>query len=131
MNDSFGRVFALLFGLAAGAFMGWIIGRTLGATAWAVACGAAAGVALMASIDSLRAARLMQWLRGSQTQPAPRDTGFWGETGYRVEKALRGREQEAASERERLREALEPVQCAALVETVRGAGYRLVASPKR
>ncbi len=31
----------------------------------------------------------------------------------------------------RLREALEPVQSAPLVETVRGAGYRLVASPGR
>jgi two-component system phosphate regulon response regulator PhoB len=31
----------------------------------------------------------------------------------------------------RLREALEPVQCSALVETVRGAGYRLVAAPDR
>jgi two-component system phosphate regulon response regulator PhoB len=31
----------------------------------------------------------------------------------------------------RLREALEPLRCAALVETVRGAGYRLVASPQR
>jgi two-component system, OmpR family, phosphate regulon response regulator PhoB len=31
----------------------------------------------------------------------------------------------------RLREALDPVQCAPLVETVRGAGYRLVALPGR
>jgi two-component system, OmpR family, phosphate regulon response regulator PhoB len=29
----------------------------------------------------------------------------------------------------RLREALEPVQCARLIETVRGAGYRLTAQP--
>jgi two-component system, OmpR family, phosphate regulon sensor histidine kinase PhoR len=102
MNDSFGRVFALLFGLAAGAALGWMIGRGLGASGWGVACGAAAGVALTASIDALRAKRLMAWLRGPQTQPAPRDTGFWGETGYRVEKALRGREKDLAAERERL-----------------------------
>ncbi len=29
----------------------------------------------------------------------------------------------------RLREALEPVACARMVETVRGAGYRLTAQP--
>jgi two-component system phosphate regulon sensor histidine kinase PhoR len=102
MNDSFGRVFALLFGLAAGAAIGWMIGRGLGASGWGVAFGAAAGVALTASIDALRAKRLMAWLRSAQTEPAPRDTGFWGETGYRVEKALRGREKDLAAERERL-----------------------------
>jgi two-component system, OmpR family, phosphate regulon sensor histidine kinase PhoR len=106
MNDSFGRVLALLLGLAAGAALGWIVGRLLGASGLGVACGAALGVALTASIDALRAERLMKWLRGAQTQPAPRDTGFWGETGYRVEKALRGREQEATAERERLAQFL-------------------------
>jgi len=102
MNDSFGRVLTLLLGLAAGAVLGWMAGRVLGASGVGMACGAALGVALTASIDALRAERLMKWLRGPQTQPAPRDTGFWGETGYRVEKALRGREQELAAERERL-----------------------------
>ncbi len=106
MNDTFGRVFALLLGLALGAFVGWVAGRLIGLAGLGVALGAASGVALTASIDALRAERLLTWLRSSQTQPAPRDTGFWGETGYRVEKALRGREQETTSERERLRQFL-------------------------
>jgi two-component system, OmpR family, phosphate regulon sensor histidine kinase PhoR len=109
MNDSFGRVLKLLLGLAVGAALGWIVGRLLGSPGLGVACGAAAGVALTASIDAMRAERLMKWLRGAQTQPAPRDTGFWGETGYRVEKALRGREQEAAAERERLAQFLQAI----------------------
>jgi two-component system phosphate regulon sensor histidine kinase PhoR len=109
MNDSFGRVFALLLGLAAGAFTGWVVGRVVGASGLGTACGAAVGVALIASIDALRAERLMNWLRGTQTQPAPRDTGFWGETGYRIEKALRGREHEAAAERDRLRQFVEAI----------------------
>jgi two-component system, OmpR family, phosphate regulon sensor histidine kinase PhoR len=54
----------------------------------------------------VRAERLRKWLRSAQTQPAPRDTGFWGETGYRVEKALRAREQEASAERLRLQQFL-------------------------
>jgi two-component system, OmpR family, phosphate regulon sensor histidine kinase PhoR len=109
MSDSFGRVLKLLLGLAVGAALGWIVGRAIGAVGLGVACGAAAGVALTASIDALRAERLMNWLRSAQTQPAPRDTGFWGETGYRVEKALRGREQEAAAERERLAQFLQAI----------------------
>jgi two-component system phosphate regulon sensor histidine kinase PhoR len=106
MNDTLGRVFTLLLGLAAGALVGWMLGRLIGLAGVGVALGAASGVALMASIDALRAERLLKWLRNSQAQPAPRDTGFWGEAGYRVEKALRGREQEATSERERLRQFL-------------------------
>jgi two-component system phosphate regulon sensor histidine kinase PhoR len=109
MNDSFGRILSLLLGLAAGAAVGWIVGRIFGVTEFAVGCGAVAGVALTASIDALRAERLMAWLRGSQAQPAPRDTGFWGETGYRVEKALRGREKEASAERERLSQFLQAI----------------------
>jgi two-component system, OmpR family, phosphate regulon sensor histidine kinase PhoR len=109
MNDSFGRVLKLLLGLAVGAALGWIAGQAFGASGLGVACGAAAGVALTASIDALRAERLMKWLRSAQAQPAPRDTGFWGETGYRVEKALRGREQEAAAERERLAQFLQAI----------------------
>jgi two-component system, OmpR family, phosphate regulon sensor histidine kinase PhoR len=81
----------------------------IGASDLGVACGAAAGVALAASIDAVRAVRWMKWLRSSQAQPAPRDTSFWGEAGYRVEKALRGREQEAASERQRLQQFLQAI----------------------
>jgi two-component system, OmpR family, phosphate regulon sensor histidine kinase PhoR len=106
MNDSFGRVFALLLGLAVGAFIGWIVGRLTGFPGFGVALGAASGVAATAALDALRADRLLKWLRSSQAQPAPRDTGFWGEVGYRVEKSLRGREQETISERERLRQFL-------------------------
>jgi two-component system phosphate regulon sensor histidine kinase PhoR len=106
MSDSFGRVMALLAGLAVGALIGWIGGGLLGATGLGVACGAVVGVALAGVRDAVRAQRLLQWLRGPQTQSAPRDTGFWGETAYRVEKALRQREREVADERERLQQFL-------------------------
>jgi two-component system, OmpR family, phosphate regulon sensor histidine kinase PhoR len=109
MNDSFGRVVALLLGLAVGALLGWMVGAAVGLAGLGVAFGAAAGVALIAALDAVRAERLMKWLRSSQAQPAPRDTGFWGETGYRVEKALRGREKEAHAERERLRQFLQAI----------------------
>ena len=50
----------------------------------------------------MRGLRLMRWLRGSHEDLAPRDTGFWGEIGYRVERSLRGLEREAEIERTRL-----------------------------
>jgi two-component system phosphate regulon sensor histidine kinase PhoR len=106
MNDWVRQVTIPLLGLAAGALIGWIAGALLGATGLGIACGAGVGVASAALRDSLRGQRLLQWLRGPQTQPAPRDTGFWGEAGYRVEKALRQRERETASERERLQQFL-------------------------
>mgnify|MGYP003553192825 CR=1 FL=1 len=54
MNDTFGRVFALLLGLAVGALIGWIAGRLIGFAGLGVALGAASGVAVTASIDALR-----------------------------------------------------------------------------
>jgi two-component system phosphate regulon sensor histidine kinase PhoR len=61
--------------------------------------GGAVGVLLHASVEALRGQRLMHWLRGAQDTAAPRDTGFWGELGYRVERALRLRERQLARER--------------------------------
>jgi len=51
-------------------------------------------------IDSMRAHRLIHWLRGAQSGSAPRDHGLWGELGYRIERAVR--ERDKAIERERL-----------------------------
>lgn len=60
--------------------------------------------------DTLRARRLIEWLRGSQETPAPRNAGLWGELGYRVERLVRQREAAAAAERERLRQFLSAME---------------------
>jgi two-component system phosphate regulon sensor histidine kinase PhoR len=44
----------------------------------------------------------MRWLRGAHEGPAPRDAGFWGEIGYRIERSLLALERSAAAERTRL-----------------------------
>lgn len=56
----------------------------------------------MMAVDSVRGVRLMRWLRGTQDTQAPRDTGFWGELAYRIERSLRGLEHNAEAERVRL-----------------------------
>lgn len=52
--------------------------------------------------DLVHGARLMEWLRGSRENRAPRNAGFWGEVAYRVEKSLRSLERHAEQERQRL-----------------------------
>lgn len=96
----------VLLGSLAGAGLGQLVKAPIvGALA-----GAAAAVALMVLLDSLRAHRLMQWLRGAQQDPAPRGRRFWGEVGYRVERALRLRERALDQERERLAQFLSAIE---------------------
>ena len=53
--------------------------------------------------DALRGWRLLRWLRGgSLSTTAPRDSGFWGELAYRIERSLRTLEREAELERTNL-----------------------------
>ncbi len=54
--------------------------------------GVVGGVVLMLLVDAVRGHRLLSWLRGNQLENAPRDTGLWGEVGYRIERAVRDRD---------------------------------------
>jgi two-component system phosphate regulon sensor histidine kinase PhoR len=111
MNVSPGRLAAALLTLVAGAAVGALLGRVvLGAHAgWAAALGVLAVALLLAAADALRARRLLAWLRGSQSASAPREGPLWGELAYRIEKALRERDREIATERERLQQFLRAI----------------------
>jgi two-component system, OmpR family, phosphate regulon sensor histidine kinase PhoR len=102
MSPSFGRALKAWLALAGGVLLGWIIGRISGSPVAGAVVGATAGVGAALSVDALRAGRLLTWLRGPQDHPAPRDTGFWGEMGYRVERELHSRERRIAQEAQRL-----------------------------
>lgn len=106
------QLLAVLVWMAAGAAIGFIGGVVLHAPATAALIGAACGVALALLLDALRAGRLMTWLRGEQQDDAPRGSGFWGELGYRVERALRLREQALVRERDRLQQFLAAIEAA-------------------
>jgi two-component system phosphate regulon sensor histidine kinase PhoR len=104
------RVVAVLGAGGAGAAAGYLLGALrqwphLGALA-----GAAAGAGFVVALDAWRGRRLLKWLRGALDRPAPRDAGFWGEVGYRIEKALRGRERQAEVERQRLAQFLSAME---------------------
>ncbi len=96
---------AVLAGMLAGGLAGGLLGS-------AVAGGLAGGVlavVLVVLFDAWRGSLLMRWLRGSQEGTAPRDTGFWGELAYRIERALRLRERDIVAEQVRLRQFISAI----------------------
>jgi two-component system phosphate regulon sensor histidine kinase PhoR len=100
---------ALALVLAGGALGGWV-GAAWHEAAPGVLAGAVLGLAVFGAQDAWRAARLLQWLRGPQEDAAPRDTGLWGELGYRVERSLRLRDQALRSEGQRLAQFLSAIE---------------------
>jgi two-component system, OmpR family, phosphate regulon sensor histidine kinase PhoR len=72
--------------------------------------GAALGASVSAFTDRVKGYRLMQWVRGDRLAPAPRDTAFWGELGYRVERALILSRRETEAERAQTREFLSAIE---------------------
>lgn len=94
------------------AVAGGLIGFSLGARAPVIGAvlGSAVAVAALAAFDGLRGYSIMSWLRGPQDASAPRDAGFWGEIGYRVERSIRGLERSVEQERTRLSQFLSAIE---------------------
>jgi two-component system phosphate regulon sensor histidine kinase PhoR len=95
------RLLAGLLAILAGGILGRFVAGEH-ATLIGALLGGLLGFATLVLRDSLRGLRLMRWLRGSHEGVAPRDSGFWGEIAYRVERSLRGLERSAEVERMRL-----------------------------
>ena len=104
------RLLTTLLALGLGGALGQLAGAALGHPEIGAGVGAAAALALAVVLEVLRAARLMRWLRGDMSAGAPRNTGFWGELGYRVERSLRARELAVRLERQRLAEFLAAIE---------------------
>ncbi len=100
----------LLFGLVFGALVGAVAGALLEQPLAGAATGALAGTLLSMTVDMRRGLRLLDWLRGPQHTDAPRDQGYWGELAYRIERALRQKDQAVVQERERLAQFLAAIE---------------------
>jgi two-component system phosphate regulon sensor histidine kinase PhoR len=87
--------------MAVGALAGAIVHGNRSTVVGAL-IGGLVGLASVVAFDALRGWRLMRWLRSAHDHPAPRDSGFWGELAYRIERALRALERSAEAERTRL-----------------------------
>ena len=110
MNWLLPRLMAGAFAMAAGGALGYFVGNPVHAPVLSALLGGAVGVSVLALIDTLRGYRLIHWLSGSQEGQAPRDTGFWGEIGYRVERSIRSREKVVAQEQMRLAQFLSAIE---------------------
>ncbi len=104
------RVVAIVLAVAAGGVLGYIAFGASQSPMLGVVIGSAVAAAGVAAFDGLRGYALMKWLRGPQDTDAPRDAGFWGEIGYRVERSLRGLERSVAQERTRLSQFLSAIE---------------------
>ena len=95
------RLVLSLAAMALGGLAGLLLGRGEAAVP-GIFVGGSVAVAAIAVFDRLGGYRLLHWLRSGQEGSAPRDAGFWGELGYRIERALRTSEQDVRIERLRL-----------------------------
>jgi two-component system, OmpR family, phosphate regulon sensor histidine kinase PhoR len=89
----------------AGGLAGWGVGRERG-----LAIGLVLGSLLWLAMDTLRAARVLRWLREADIAEAPAMRGIWGEAADRVRRALRLRRTEALDAQGRLQEFLAAIQ---------------------
>jgi two-component system, OmpR family, phosphate regulon sensor histidine kinase PhoR len=110
MNWLVPRILAGVLATALGGIAGFMLGNPVHAPVLSMLLGAVCGVAAVALLDSLRGKRLLGWLRSPQADPAPRDTGFWGEIGYRVERSIRARELRIVQEETRLAQFLSAIE---------------------
>jgi two-component system phosphate regulon sensor histidine kinase PhoR len=103
----------LLMALGA-ALLGFVVGMAVrnatGIDSLGLGVGVVLGVVTMLLVDAVRGHRLLSWLRGNQLDNAPRDTGLWGELGYRVERAMRDRDRAVARGRLELDQFLSAIE---------------------
>ena len=114
MDGLLSRIFWMLALVAGGAVLGRtaavLVSASRGLTVAAVAVGVMVGVVVAVVWDAWRGQQLMNWLRGPQSGMAPRDTGFWGELAYRIERALQKRDLAIRQEGERLQQFLSAIE---------------------
>ena len=75
-----------------------------------MACAALVGCYVWLLLDSLRAWRLLRWLRSGDTSHIPLGSGFWGESLDRIRKLVRNRDRALTDSEGRLQEFLAALQ---------------------
>jgi two-component system phosphate regulon sensor histidine kinase PhoR len=110
MGSVLTRTLAAFVAVLLGCAVGAMIGGALGAATAGATLGGALGAAALVVWDTARGQVLMDWLRGPQAGPAPRDAGWWGEMAYRIERGLHLRDAGIEQERQRLQEFLDAIE---------------------
>ena len=110
MGWLFTRLLAISLSVLVSGIAGWLIGRVYQLPVLGVLLGASLGALVYALVDALRGQRFLRWLQSRDGAPAPRDSGFWGEVGYRVERSTRLLEQQTEREKVRLEQFLSAIE---------------------
>jgi two-component system, OmpR family, phosphate regulon sensor histidine kinase PhoR len=110
MDGLLPRLLASFLLAVLGGVLGTLAGWAFDLQVLGAVIGAGLGAVAATIHDSVKAYRLVNWLRGSQRKPAPRDAGLWGELAYRAEKAILKREQELQDERQRREQFLSGIE---------------------
>ncbi len=100
------RVAVTLICAASGA----VLVHLLGANVFGVALGASLGAAAWVLVDGLAAERVVAWLQRGTPDPAPRMAGLWAELAYRIERALRQREDALTRQQQRHTQLLDAIE---------------------
>ena len=99
------RLLVFLLCLAAGGLAAWWLGGEGG-----VPLGLLAGAIGWFALDTVRAQRVLHWLRRGEFKVLPRVGGLWGEAADRMRRALVVREREVEAAQGRLRDFLAAIQ---------------------
>lgn len=110
MDWLFPRLLAALLSVLLAASFGGLVGQWWNAPTVGVVIGSLAGALAYTSVDVMRAQRFIRWLQQRHMEPAPREVGFWGEVGQRVERSLRGLEKQIDFEQTRLDQFLSAIE---------------------
>ena len=104
------RFVLALLAVAFGVFVGTLSQHAMGVSWLSHTLGVGVAVGLLVLLDAVRGHRLLKWLSGDQTDIAPRDTGLWGELGYRMERSVRDRDRTIERERVQLEQFLSAIE---------------------
>lgn len=125
MKSSLLRLGALLAVLlccvAAGVGLAWLSGMPMAGLTGSVVLGLGA----MIVVESLRAKRLLAWLRGDAQDAPPLLPGVWGDIGHQMHKLLRRREQAVAHEQQRLTQFLAAVEASPIGVLLLDANHQI------
>lgn len=104
------RLGAVLALLSCCVFAGVLVGWWSGTLLAGFLCSAALGAGALAVSQSVRARRLLAWLRGDAQGVPPELAGVAGDIGHQMHKLLRSREQRIVHEQQRLTQFLAAVE---------------------
>jgi two-component system phosphate regulon sensor histidine kinase PhoR len=110
MGWLFPRLLAALLAVLLTSSFGGLIGQIWHAPVVGVVIGSLIGALAYTSVDVLRGQRFMNWLQHQHSEPVPREVGFWGEIGQRVERSLRLLEQQVDVEQNRVDQFLSAIE---------------------